>query len=116
MTQIDSPSSSGGSAAHPVSLRVLVIVIATLLALTGLTVAAASADLGAAGIWIALLIAMAKASLVVLYFMHLRYESLFYAVILTCALFLMVTFMAIALMDSAAYQSDIYPPPAVLSS
>jgi cytochrome c oxidase subunit 4 len=48
---------------------------AVLLALTAATVAVSYVDLGLWNVAVALLIASAKASLVALYFMHLRYEG-----------------------------------------
>ena len=48
---------------------------ATLIVCTALTVFAASVDLGVFNIVVALLIATIKGSLVVLFFMHLRYSS-----------------------------------------
>src|SRR5262245_1512932 len=50
-------------------------VFAALLVLTGVTVAVAYVDLGAANAIVAIVIAMVKASLVLVYFMHLRFSS-----------------------------------------
>ena len=50
------------------------------------TVAATWVDLGGWNLWIALGIATVKASLVALYFMHLRYDNPFYALIFVTAL------------------------------
>jgi cytochrome c oxidase subunit 4 len=50
-------------------------VFAALLVLTGITVAVAYVDLGAANAIVAVGIAMLKASLVLIYFMHLRFSS-----------------------------------------
>jgi cytochrome c oxidase subunit 4 len=57
-----------------VSPRVYFAVFATLLLLTGATVWVASLNLGAYNLVVALMIAVLKASLVVLYFMHVRYS------------------------------------------
>ena len=51
-----------------------VAVFGGLIALTALTVTVSYFDLGIFNVAAALLIALAKASLVALYFMHLRYE------------------------------------------
>src|SRR5688572_29130374 len=68
--------------AHAVSPLILVGVFAILMVLTVLTVAATKIDLGYnINLIIALSIALVKAVLVVAYFMHLRYDSLFYTVI-----------------------------------
>src|SRR3712207_1050412 len=80
------PHASAGDTHHGlaqvVSPLMLVGVFAALMVLTLITVAARSIDLGYnANLIIALSIALVKAMLVVMYFMHLRYDSLFYTVI-----------------------------------
>jgi cytochrome c oxidase subunit 4 len=62
---------------HPQSYVHLLAVLAALLALTGVTVAVSRVELGALNIWIAILIACVKSSLVLLFFMHLKYEGRF---------------------------------------
>lgn len=58
------------------SYRFLLTVLAALFALTALTVGASTVNLGALSVWVALFIAAAKASLVLLFFMHLKYEDM----------------------------------------
>lgn len=58
------------------SYRFLLMVLMALFALTALTVGASTLDLGALNVWLALVIAAAKASLVLLFFMHLKYEAM----------------------------------------
>jgi cytochrome c oxidase subunit 4 len=60
---------------HILSYKKLFLVFAALLMLTGATVGISYIDLGRLNVWIALLIASSKASLVTLFFMHLKYES-----------------------------------------
>src|SRR3954447_25495522 len=96
--------------AHPVPLRLLLIVFAGLMVLTFLTVAATWVNLGAANIWIALLIAVAKASLVALYFMHLRWDAPFNGIVLIAALFFVALFVGIAVLDAKEYQPNYLPP------
>lgn len=60
---------------HVVPVRVYYLIFGALLALTAFTVAVAYLDLGSLNLGVALTIAMIKALLVVLYFMHLRYSS-----------------------------------------
>lgn len=68
-----------------------VVIWVGLLILTGLTVAAASINLGELNVVLALLIALTKCTLVVLFFMHLRYESkLFAGMFLVCLLTLTI--------------------------
>jgi len=63
---------------HPtMTVPRLLGVLGILLALTALTVSVSKIDLGVLNIWIALVIASAKASLVLLFFMHLKYENRF---------------------------------------
>jgi len=58
------------------SYRFLLMVLIALFALTALTVGASTVNLGALNVWLALIIASAKASLVLLFFMHLKYEGM----------------------------------------
>ena len=83
--------------AHAVPYRAYVNVWIALIVLTGVTVAAAMANLKQMAIFTALLVATAKCTLVLLYFMHLRWENkvfayMFIAVIATFAVFLGLTF------------------------
>jgi cytochrome c oxidase subunit 4 len=59
-------------AAHQSSVRVYILIFLALLVLTGLTVAAAEVNLGALNDVVALAIAVTKATLVVLFFMHVK--------------------------------------------
>ena len=58
------------------SYRFLLLVLMALFALTALTVGVSTLNLGALNVWLALVIAAAKASLVLLFFMHLKYEAM----------------------------------------
>lgn len=60
---------------HVASYGRLMGVLAALLLLTGVTVAVSYVDLGAWNVWIALCIASVKASLVLLFFMHIAGEG-----------------------------------------
>ncbi len=60
---------------HGPSLNTYLAIFVALLALTGLTVAVAFVDLGPLGAPVAVGIACLKATLVVLFFMHVKYES-----------------------------------------
>jgi cytochrome c oxidase subunit IV len=75
-----------------VPARVYLTVWAGLILLTGLTVAASYAQLRVA-IQVALLIATVKASLVTLYFMHLRYEARAYFIMLLVVLAVYAVFI-----------------------
>jgi cytochrome c oxidase subunit 4 len=62
------------AAGHVVALWKYIAVYAALIVLTGATVGAALVDLGPLNNAVALGIAMVKAALVALYFMHVRYS------------------------------------------
>jgi cytochrome c oxidase subunit IV len=85
---------------HIVSVRVYVTIFLVLLVGTALTVGAAFLDFP----WrlntiIAMTIATAKATFVVLYFMHVRYSSRLIWVIVASALFWMGILFALTLSD-----------------
>jgi cytochrome c oxidase subunit 4 len=60
---------------HVVSIRLYLVIFATLLILTALTTGIAFVDLGTLNVVMMLLIAFVKATLVVLFFMHVRFTS-----------------------------------------
>jgi cytochrome c oxidase subunit 4 len=60
---------------HRVSVGTYIGIFVLLLVLTGMTVLAAGLDLGPFNTAVALLIATTKATLVVLFFMHVKYSS-----------------------------------------
>lgn len=72
----------------------------TLMILTGVTVGASYVNFGSANVWIALLIATVKASLVALYFMHLRHDQRFNSVILGAAVIFLGVFIAFTMFDT----------------
>jgi cytochrome c oxidase subunit 4 len=86
---------------HIVPVRVLLAVWAALVVLTGVTVGVAYIDLGGLNVWLALLVATVKASLVALYFMHLRYDKPINAVVLIIALACVMLFVSLSLVDTA---------------
>ena len=92
---------------HVASIKILVTVWIALMAGTWLTVAATYVDLGALNIWIGLAIATAKAVLVALYFMHLRWDRPFNAVFFVAAVAFLLLFIGLAMMDTGAYQVDV---------
>jgi cytochrome c oxidase subunit 4 len=60
---------------HIIGYGKLATVLMTLFALTAITIGVSRLQLGALNIWIAILVASVKASFVLLFFMHLKYES-----------------------------------------
>ena len=91
---------------HVLPMRVLVVIYLALLVLTVLTVVVWMINLGPTAIVVSLGIALVKASLVALYFMHLRYDSLFNGIVLVSALLFVVLFITISLLDTNQYQPD----------
>jgi cytochrome c oxidase subunit 4 len=73
-------------------------VLGVLILLTGITVTAAGIDFGSMNTVIALLIATLKASLVALFFMHLRHDR-FNLLIFLSGLFFLTVFLVFTLFD-----------------
>jgi len=60
---------------HVVPIRIYLVIFAALILGTAITTAVAYVDLGPLNVVVMLLIAFAKATLVVLFFMHVRFTS-----------------------------------------
>lgn len=99
---------------HVASLKVLLGTGGTLLMLTLVTVGATKVDFGAnINLAIAMAIAVVKATLVILFFMHLKYDRLFHTVIFIGAILAASLFVGFTLMDSNQYQqTNIWNPDA----
>src|ERR1700733_7309656 len=99
---------------HVASIRVLVSTGGTLLMLTLVTVAATRVNFGAnINLAIAMAIAVLKATLVILFFMHLKYDRLFHTVIFLSAICAASLFVGFTLMDTGQYQqTNIWHPDA----
>ncbi len=81
-------------------IRTYIFVWILLLIFTGLTVAAASLNIGGLAIVVCLAIAVIKSTFVLLYFMHLRYESrLLIRLIVPGALLVLAVFIALTYGD-----------------
>ena len=93
--------------AHVVAPRILLGVFAALVVLTALTVAVSYFDLGELNLIVALSIATVKASLVALWFMHLRYDSGIYSFIFLVGVVFLGLFLIITMLDSVQYQPNI---------
>jgi cytochrome c oxidase subunit 4 len=99
---------------HVASVRVLCATGGTLLMLTLVTVAATRVNFGAnINLAVALAIAVLKATLVILFFMHLKYDRLFHTVIFLSAICAASLFVGFTLMDTGQYQqTNIWHPDA----
>ena len=87
---------------HVVPVWLLAAVFAALICLTGLTVAAAQIDLGNLNLYIALAIAATKASLVIMFFMHLWWDRPFNSLFFCGCLLFVTLFISISLTDCKA--------------
>jgi len=91
---------------HIVPIKVYVAVFLALMIFTAITVAVAKYPLeniwGPLNIIVALTVAVIKATLVVLYFMHVRYSSKLTQVIVVAGIFWLIIMLAFTLADYAA--------------
>jgi cytochrome c oxidase subunit IV len=95
-------------AGHVLPMKVLLGTWGALMVLTVVTVTVRSIDLGAdLNLLVAMIIATVKATLVCLYFMHLRYDKMFHTVVFISAILLATLFVTFTLMDGSQYQSDV---------
>lgn len=97
---------------HVVPLRLLVGIFAALIFLTFITVGVTFYDFGRnPNLVIAILIAVVKASLVALYFMHLRWDSPFNSLVLVASLVFVALIIIFALLDSFNYGHNVTDTP-----
>jgi cytochrome c oxidase subunit 4 len=108
----DSTSGEHHGIGHVVSPKILIATGGALLVLTIITVAAARIDfsvfeMSEMNVFVALGIALVKASLVCLFFMHLRWDRPFNAFVLIGSLAFVAVFISFAMTDSMEYQHEI---------
>lgn len=84
---------------HVVSRKIYVAVFAALMVLTAVTVWVAFFDLGAANDVVMLTIAVIKATLVVMFFMHVRYSGRLIALVVSSGILWLLILLALALSD-----------------
>jgi cytochrome c oxidase subunit 4 len=92
---------------HILPLSVYLKIGVGLIILTGLTVWIASLDFGPYNLLIAMVIAATKASLVALFFMHLKYDNKLYSVVFIIGVFCLAVFIIITMFDTLR-RDDIY--------
>jgi cytochrome c oxidase subunit 4 len=85
---------------HVASVKFYVGILAILIMFTLLTVGVASVHLGPLNLAVAIAIASAKATLVVMFFMHLKYDNRFNATIVICSLMFIGVFFAYTMNDT----------------
>jgi len=97
---------------HISSIKLYVGIFLTLMALTSITIAVAYVNLGQMNKVVALGIASFKATLVVLYFMHVKYASRLTKLIVVSGLFFLAILLGLTMSD---YSSRMWVnPPAIL--
>lgn len=90
---------SGTQEHHIIPFKTYLTVLLVLLAFTVITVAASRVDFGAANALIAMLIASVKAALVLLYFMHLKYDEKLFPTVFFTSIFFLILFFAFSQLD-----------------
>jgi cytochrome c oxidase subunit IV len=104
----DQHDDHGHGLAHVASPKVLMSTWIALMFLTVITVTATKIDLGPTyNLALAMAIAAVKATLVVLFFMHLRYDKLFHSVLIVGGILAAALFVGFTLMDSGQYQQSL---------
>jgi cytochrome c oxidase subunit 4 len=94
---------------HHLSKNLYFAIFGALMVLTAVTVGLAYVNLGQLNVVVALAVAIVKASLVVMFFMHLKYESHLTKVVLGAGIFWLVLLLGI-IMDYVT-RSWMYMPP-----
>ncbi len=106
--QAPSDQSHGHGLAHIASVKVLLGTFGALMVLTVITVLATKVDLGTdMNLVVALLVATVKATLVAMFFMHLRYDKAMHTVAFLAGLLFALLFVSFTLMDSSEYQDSV---------
>ena len=94
---------------HIVSPKIYLLIFASLMLGTGLTVWAAFQNFHQFNIVIALGIATIKATLVVLYFMHARYSPKRTQLVIVCSVFWLAIMLALTLSDYDTRSHETQP-------
>lgn len=95
---------------HVSSISLYLTIFFALMILTGVTVAAAFVDLTPFNFLVAMLIAGFKASLVVWYFMHVKWQSHMTKLTLATGLFFLVILLGMSLIDYVSKDFTGMPP------
>jgi cytochrome c oxidase subunit 4 len=102
-------ASHGSGHISPISLYLTIFT--ALMVLTAVTVFAAFVDLGQFNFAVAMAIATFKASLVVWYFMHMKYQSHLTKLTLATGLFFLAILLGMMLIDYTSKTFTPMPPP-----
>lgn len=93
------PSAESHAEHHVVPVRVYLTIFAALMLLTVVTVVVTGFDFGPFNLIVALAVAITKASLVVLYFMHARYSPRLTGIVIAAAIAFFVILLFLTLTD-----------------
>lgn len=96
-----------GHAHHVVSMKVLAGVFVALLVLTVVTYLVSLVHLGDLNLFVAMAVALVKATLVALYFMHLRWDSPFNSVLLVAAVLFVTLFIGLSILDTGVTKGNV---------
>ncbi len=102
--------STSTSTGHVSPVSVYLTIFGALMVLTGLTVFAAFQDLSPFTFFIALAIAVFKATLVILYFMHVKYSSGLTKLVVMTGIFFLFILLGETMMDYASRGFLTMPP------
>jgi caa(3)-type oxidase subunit IV len=94
-------------AEHVAPVRVDAWTLVALLSLTAATAAASRVHLAHGALWVALVFALAKASLVLTVFMHLRWDARVLRAVLALAIFLVGTLFGLSFLDLSSRDSAL---------
>lgn len=92
-------SADAHSSDHVVSLKIYFAIFGALMALTALTVWVAFIDLGAMNTFVALAVAVTKATLVILFFMHVKYSTKLTWLVVASGFFFLAIMLALTMSD-----------------
>lgn len=92
---------------HALSVGLLLKVFLALVGLTILTVLTGKADLYGMDLAVALIIATCKATLVCLFFMHLKYDKPLHGMIFLFSVMFVGLFLAFVALDKGQYEGDV---------
>lgn len=85
---------------HILPISTYLATLVALFVLTAITVGVSYIDFGAANLWIAILVATIKASIVALIFMHLFFDHKFHSIILIMGLLFLGVFLVFTMFDT----------------
>ncbi len=100
--------SSNSPHPHVLPLGIYLKIGMVLIVLTVVTVIAAQQDFGEFNLLIAMLIAGVKATLVALFFMHLKYDNKLYSILFLISLICLAVFISLILFDTMR-RDDLNP-------